>query len=48
MDKITISAQLINAILAYIGSKPYQEVFQLVSAIQEEAKNQAKEEEPNA
>ena len=48
MEKLQLSTQLMNAILAYIGSKPYQEVFQLVSAIQEEAKNQAKEEEPNA
>lgn len=38
MDKITVSTQLLNAILGYLGNKPYQEVFQLVEAIQKEAK----------
>jgi hypothetical protein len=38
MDKITVSTQLLNAILGYLGQKPYQEVFQLVEAIQKEAK----------
>lgn len=40
MDKLQISAQLLNAILGYLGKKPYEEVFQLVEAIQNEAKNQ--------
>ena len=41
MDKITVSTQLLNAILGYLGNKPYQEVFQLVEAIQKEAKQAA-------
>jgi len=41
MDKITVSTQLLNAILGYLGQKPYQEVFQLVEAIQKEAKQAA-------
>jgi hypothetical protein len=41
IDKITVSAQLLNAILGYLGSKPYQEVYQLVEAIQKEAKQSA-------
>jgi hypothetical protein len=45
MDKITVSTQLLNAILGYLGNKPYQEVFQLVEAIQKEAK-QAVEPQP--
>jgi len=40
-DKITVSTQLLNAILGYLGNKPYQEVFQLVEAIQKEAKQAA-------
>jgi len=38
MNKITVSSQLMNAILGYLGARPYQEVFQLVDAIQKEAK----------
>jgi len=39
-DKLTLSVNLINAVLAYLGTKPYQEVFQLVEALQKEAKEQ--------
>ena len=39
-DKLTLSVNLINAMLAYLGTKPYQEVFQLVEALQKEAKEQ--------
>ena len=38
MEKITLSTQLINSILAYLGSRPYQESFQLIETIQKEAK----------
>ena len=44
MDKITLSVNLVNAILGYLGKRPYEETFQLITAIQEEAK--AKEEQP--
>jgi hypothetical protein len=37
MDKLTLSTQLVNAVLGYLGSRPYQEVFQLVDALQKEA-----------
>lgn len=40
MDKITLSTQLINAVLGYLGARPYQEVFQLVEGLQNEAKSQ--------
>lgn len=40
MEKITLSTQLVNAIIGYLGSRPYQEVFQLVEAMQKEAKQQ--------
>ena len=37
---MNFSVELANAILAYLGSRPYQEVFQIVEALQSEAKNQ--------
>jgi len=40
MNEITLSTNLVNAILQYLGTKPYAEVFQLVEAIQKEAKTQ--------
>jgi hypothetical protein len=36
-EKLTLSTQLVNQILGYLGSRPYQEVFQLVDALQKEA-----------
>ena len=44
MEKLQISTQLLNSIMAYLGTRPYQEVYQLIEAIQNEAKNQPKEE----
>lgn len=38
MDKLTFSTNLVNAILQYLGSRPYTEVFPLIEAIQKEAK----------
>ena len=40
MEKLQISTQLLNQIMGYLGTRPYQEVFQLIEAIQGEAKNQ--------
>jgi hypothetical protein len=40
MEKLQISTQVLNQIMAYLGTRPYQEVFQLIEAIQTEAKNQ--------
>lgn len=37
MEKLTLSTQLVNQLLGYLGSRPYQEVFQLVEALQKEA-----------
>jgi len=37
MDKLTLSTQLINQIMAYLGTRPFQEVFQLIEAVQKEA-----------
>ena len=37
MEKLTLSTQLVNQILGYLGTRPYQEVFQIVEALQKEA-----------
>lgn len=36
-----ISDQLINSILGYLGTRPYQEVYQLIEAVQTEARDPA-------
>ena len=43
MEKVTLSIQLVNQIMAYLGTQPYQGVFQLVDAIQKEAQAQAQQ-----
>ena len=40
-DKIAISTSLLNAVLGYLGDRPYKEVFQFIEAIQKEAKQAA-------
>ena len=46
MEKITLSLNLVNAVLQYLGTQPYQNVYQLVEAMQKEAKQQAEVKEP--
>lgn len=48
MNKLLISEQLLNALIGYLGTRPYQEVFQLVTALQNEANNQPKPEPAEA
>jgi hypothetical protein len=36
--KLQIDIETINQILGYLGTRPYQEVFQLIQAIQDAAK----------
>jgi hypothetical protein len=43
MEKITLNTQLVNAILGYLGKRPYEETYQLINAIQQEAQTQSKE-----
>ncbi len=38
MENITLSTTLVNAILGYLGKRPYEETFQLIDALQKEAK----------
>ena len=40
MQSITLPVELVNAILQYMASRPYGEVFQLVAAIQAQAAQQ--------
>ena len=39
-DKIELSINVVNAVLNYLGSQPYQNVAQLINAIQLEAASQ--------
>jgi hypothetical protein len=45
MESITLPIDLVNAVLQYMASRPYGEVFQLVGAIQAEAVKQAPQDE---
>ena len=47
MEKITLSTNLVNAILQYLGTRPYAEVFQIIEAVQKEAKEKLTEEVEN-
>jgi len=46
MEKLSLSVNLVNAVLQYLGTQPYQNVYQLVEAMQKEAKQQAEVKEP--
>jgi hypothetical protein len=48
MNELTLSTKLVNAVLGYLGSRPYQEVFQLIEGLQKEAKSQLEAETPKA
>jgi hypothetical protein len=41
MEKITLSTELVNGILQYLGSRPFVEVAQLINGIQQQAQAQA-------
>jgi hypothetical protein len=45
MKHFQISDQLLNTIIGYLGTRPYQEVFQMVEALQKEVANQPKDEQ---
>jgi len=36
MNEFTITTELVNKVLAYLGSKPYAETHELIEAIQRE------------
>jgi hypothetical protein len=35
-DKLTISSALLNTVFQYLGTRPFQEVFQMIQDIQKE------------
>lgn len=37
---VVLSLELVNAVIQYLGTKPFQEVYQLVNAIQQQAQPQ--------
>jgi len=43
MDKITLTTELINAIMQYLGSKPFAEVAGLIAEVQKQASEQGAE-----
>lgn len=42
---IALSTELVNAVLQYLGSRPFQEVHQIIAGIQAEANAQMKEQQ---
>ena len=48
MEKLTLSTQLVNSILQYLGTQPYVQVAQLIQGIQQEAQTQAQPEKVDA
>ena len=48
MEKISLSTNLVNGILQYLGTQPYTQVFQLIQGIQQEAQSQAQPEKVEA
>jgi len=40
MNEIKLSVELVNKILGYLGTRPYQEVFTLITEVQNVAKDQ--------
>jgi len=40
MDKITLSTELLNAIMQYLGTRPFVEVAGLIAEVQKQAADQ--------
>ena len=48
-EKISLSTNLVNNLLAFLGTQPYQQVASLIQAVQQEAQGQVSPvEEPAA
>jgi len=46
--KIELDTDLVNQILGYLGTKPYQEVYQLIQTTQEAARASLAQQQPKA
>ena len=40
MEKLTFSVNLVNGIMQYLATRPYNEVFQLINGLNQEAQGQ--------
>jgi len=43
MQEIKLSIQTLNMVMSYLGTKPFQEVFQIIEAVQKEVNAQQAE-----
>ena len=43
MQEIKLSVQTLNMVMSYLGTKPFQEVFQVIEAVQKEVNAQQAE-----
>jgi len=43
MQEIKLSVQTLNMVMSYLGTKPFQEVFQIIEAVQKEVNVQQAE-----
>jgi len=46
MKEITLPIELANAVLGYLGKQPYDQVFQLIQAMQQAAQQQQQAQAP--
>lgn len=46
MEKLTLTTNLVNSILQYLGNQPYAQVAQLIQGIQQEAQAHQQEAQP--
>ena len=45
---VELSTELVNQILGYLGTRPYQEVYQLIQTTQEAARASLAQQQPKA
>ena len=46
MQSVNLTVELVNAILGYLGTKPFTEVAQLINAVQTQVAPQVQQEAP--
>lgn len=47
-SKVTLSIKTLNEVLAYLGTRPFAEVFQLINKVSQEVGQNEKSEDPKA
>ena len=45
METVALSTNVVNAVLQYLGTQPYQQVAGIIAAIQKEAQQQQQQQE---